>query len=124
MSQFQKLEDALITIVGKYPTYFRAPFFSTNALVLKTAGELGYHVLNADIDSKDYDNLNNMAVGVSNFKKGLDAKGSIVLAHDVHQATAETLIPAMLAEIKARGLKGGFLSQSSLIATYLTEYGF
>lgn len=62
--------------------------------------------MNADIDSKDYDNLNNMAVGVANFKKGLDANGSIVLAHDVHQATAETLVPAMLAEIKARGLKG------------------
>ncbi|KAL8850898.1 MAG: hypothetical protein Q9221_004211 [Calogaya cf. arnoldii] len=106
VSQFQRLEDALFSIVGKYSTYFRAPYFSYSDLVMQTAAERGYKVVNANIDTKDYENLNNMQVGIQNFKNGLNAGGSIVLAHDVHQATADTLVAGMLAEIKARGLKG------------------
>ncbi|KAL8643600.1 MAG: hypothetical protein Q9226_008252 [Calogaya cf. arnoldii] len=106
VSQFQRLEDALFSIVGKLPTYFRAPYFSYSDLVMQTAAERGYKVINANIDTKDYENLNNMQVGYQNFKNGLDAGGSIVLAHDVHQATADTLVAGMLAEIKTRGLKG------------------
>ncbi|KAL8881549.1 MAG: hypothetical protein Q9198_001267 [Flavoplaca austrocitrina] len=106
VSQFKQLEDALFSIVGKYPTYFRAPFFSYNDLVLQTASERGYRVINANIDTKDYENLNDMQVGLRNFRDGLNAGGSIVLAHDVHEATANTLVPGMLAEIKDRGLKG------------------
>ena len=73
---------------------------------MQTASERGYHVINADIDTKDYENLNSMQVGVRNFKDGLNAGGSIVLAHDVHEATANTLVASMIAEIKSRGLRG------------------
>ena len=106
VSQFKRIEDALFSIVGKYPTYFRAPFFSYSDLVMQTASERGYRVINADIDTKDYENLNSMQVGVQNFKDSLNTGGSIVLAHDVHEATASTLVAGMLAEIKNRGLKG------------------
>ncbi|KAL9024739.1 MAG: hypothetical protein Q9180_007824, partial [Flavoplaca navasiana] len=106
VSQFKQLEDALFSIVGKIPTYFRAPFFSYSDIVMQTASERGYRVINANIDTKDYENLNDMQVGLRNFRDGLNAGGSIVLAHDVHEATANTLVPGMLAEIKNRGLKG------------------
>lgn len=44
-SQMTQLEDALSSIIGKIPTYMRPPYFSTNALVLQTVGNLGYHVI-------------------------------------------------------------------------------
>ena len=80
-------------------------------MVMQTASERGYHVVNADIDSKDYENLNNMQVGVRNFKDGLIAGGSIVLDHDVHEATANILVAGMIAEINSRGLKGATVAE-------------
>ena len=73
---------------------------------MQVASERGYRVINANIDTKDYENLDNMEVGLRNFRDGLNAGGSIVLAHDVHDATVNTLVAGMLAEIKKRGLKG------------------
>ncbi|KAL8871029.1 MAG: hypothetical protein Q9174_003061 [Haloplaca sp. 1 TL-2023] len=106
LSQFIQLEDAIFSITGKIPTYFRAPYFSYNDLVMQIAAERGYRVINANIDTKDYENLNDMQVGLKNFRDGLNAGGSIVLAHDVHEATANVLVAGMIREIKDRGLVG------------------
>lgn len=108
VSQLTLLEDALIEITGKYPTYMRPPYFSTNDLVLQTAGELGYHVVNADIDTLDWDNdsQEKIQTSVQRFKDGLSGGGSIELSHDVHQWTANVLVQAMIDEVKARGLRG------------------
>lgn len=104
-SQLNQLKDTLIQLIGKYPTYFRAPYFATNSLVLETAGALGYHVINADIDTLDWRYKDNIQTSVQLFKDGLNAGGSIALAHDVHQPTADTLAAAMVSEVKRRGLR-------------------
>ncbi|KXH27886.1 polysaccharide deacetylase, partial [Colletotrichum nymphaeae SA-01] len=100
------LEDALINIIGKYPTYMRPPYFSWNDNTLSILKALEYHVIHADIDSLDYANnapLGNLtSVGI--FEKGVDAGGSIALAHEVHQNTAEYLVPEFLRIIKEKGL--------------------
>lgn len=103
-----QLKDALLQITGKYPAYMRPPYFSTNNLVLQTMGELGYHVINADIDTLDWanDSQQGIQTSVQRFKDGLNQGGTIELSHDVHQWTANTLVPAMISEIKKRGLKG------------------
>ncbi|KAM0330931.1 hypothetical protein ACHAQA_003888 [Verticillium albo-atrum] len=91
------LEDTLINLVGKYPTYMRPPYFSYSADTLSILGALGYHVIDADLDTDDwrYNNLGNTtSVGI--FEEKLAAGGSIALAHDVHQNTAEVLVPAFL----------------------------
>ena len=102
------LESALLQILGYYPTYMRPPYFSTNDLVLQTMGELGYHVVNAGIDTLDWANDSEGAIqtSVQRFIDGLNAGGSIELSHDVHQWTANVLVQAMIDEIKNRGLKG------------------
>ncbi|KAL9104792.1 MAG: hypothetical protein Q9163_000290 [Psora crenata] len=108
ISQMTLLEDALSEIIGKYPTYMRPPYFSTNDLVLQTMGELGYHVVQANIDTRDWANDSPEAIqnSVQLFREGLDAGGSIALSHDVHQATANTLVQAMIDEVRNRGLRG------------------
>ncbi|KAG7105509.1 peptidoglycan-N-acetylglucosamine deacetylase like protein [Verticillium longisporum] len=91
------LENTLISLVGRFPTYMRPPFFAYNDDTLSILGALGYHVIDADLDTNDwrYNNLGNeTAVGI--FQQGLAAGGTIALAHDVHQNTAEVLVPEFL----------------------------
>src|SRR5690348_12045946 len=97
-----QLESALVDIVGSFPTYMRPPYFSTNDAVLQTMADLGYHVIQADIDTQDWANDSPDAIqtSVELFNQDLDAGGSIVLAHDVHAETANTLVPAMIAAIQ------------------------
>ncbi|KAM9877179.1 polysaccharide deacetylase family protein [Verticillium dahliae] len=78
------LENTLISLVGRFPTYMRPPYFAYNDDTLSILGALGYHVIDADLDTNDwrYNNLGNeTAVGI--FQQGLAAGGTIALAHDV-----------------------------------------
>ena len=113
VSQMNLLESALMQILGYYPTYMRPPYFSTNDLVLQTMTELGYHVIQAGIDTLDWANDSQGAIqtSVQRFVDGLNAGGSIELSHDVHQWTANVLVQAMIDEVKRRGLRGmlGFM---------------
>lgn len=111
-----QLEDALKQIIGVAPRYMRAPYFAVNDLVLGVMTDLGYHVIDASIDTKDYANDDPSLIGnsINNFKDGLNAGGNIVLAHDVHEQTVRALTPAMLDEIKSRGLTGMFHSSHRL----------
>jgi peptidoglycan/xylan/chitin deacetylase (PgdA/CDA1 family) len=104
------LETAFAGILGFYPTYMRAPFLEHSPAVLDTMAELGYHVIGASIDTKDYEN-DDAHTNWRSFEKfldGLEAGGSVVLAHDSHWATVEILVDNMLAEIGRRGLSGEF----------------
>ncbi|SPO07576.1 related to deacetylase [Cephalotrichum gorgonifer] len=106
-SQMTQLESTLLNIIGKFPTYMRPPYFSYSQATLNTLGGLGYKVVNADIDTKDYENNTPGTIGVAiaNFENGLNAGGSISLAHDVHQTTATHLVPAIVSAIQSRGLR-------------------
>ncbi|KAE8146671.1 polysaccharide deacetylase family protein [Aspergillus avenaceus] len=106
VSQMNRLEDVLIPLMGDVPAYMRPPYFETNDLVLQTMRELGYKVIQASIDTKDY--LNNDPARIDDsyqkFVNELNAGGNIVLAHDIHEQTVVTLARKMLDESKARGL--------------------
>ncbi|KAM0277064.1 hypothetical protein ACHAQH_006134 [Verticillium albo-atrum] len=107
ISEMIRLETDLINILGKYATYMRPPFFSTNEATLATLGQLGYHVVQADIDTLDFANKNmGNLTGATNFQAGINAGGTIALAHDIHQNTAEVLTPEFIRSIAASGLRG------------------
>jgi peptidoglycan/xylan/chitin deacetylase (PgdA/CDA1 family) len=78
------LEEALDAIIGVTPTYMRPPFFSYNDQTLAVLGELGYHVIHADIDTFDYmfRDIGNLT-GAANLEAGIAAGGNLALAHDV-----------------------------------------
>ncbi len=103
-----QLSNALREIIGRVPTYMRAPYFSTNDLVLRTMGELNFRVVHASIDTLDWQNQSEAAIEISvqRFRDGLNQGGTIALAHDVHRWTAERLTKAMVDEVKSRGLRG------------------
>ena len=103
-----QLENTLVGLIGKFPTYMRPPYFDYNAQTLQTLGGLGYRVIHANIDTKDYENNTpgTYQNAVNNFNAGLNNGGSISLAHDVHGVTVTHLLPAMIQSIQSRGLRG------------------
>ncbi|KAJ5796592.1 CAZyme family CE4 [Penicillium psychrosexuale] len=105
--QMTILEEAFIRILGFFPTYMRPPFLRHTPVVLGAMADLGYHVIGASVDTKDYENDNPDTNWVSfeKFKREVDAGGTIVLAHDSHQHTVEILVDNMLADVQRRGLR-------------------
>lgn len=101
-----ELEWAFINIVNAFPMYMRPPFLSVDHVVSDVMNDLGYHVIGASIDTKDYayDHPDLIGISLDKFRNELNAGGSIVLAHDVHEQTVYTLVREMLDEIMARGL--------------------
>jgi peptidoglycan/xylan/chitin deacetylase (PgdA/CDA1 family) len=96
-----QLETAMLSIIGVFPTYMRIPYFSYNDAVLSTLGGLGYHIIQCDIDTLDWSSEANAP---STFQAGLDAGGTITLAHDPLEQTVDNLVPYMINAIKAKGL--------------------
>lgn len=109
--QIRELERALGNIIGRAPTYLRPPYGSCSSDCVVEMERMGYHVVNFDLDTKDY--LHNLPVNIEVSKKtfsgALDAGGGVgsflVLAHDPLEQTAKTLVPAMLERIRQGGYR-------------------
>ncbi|KAJ6188831.1 hypothetical protein N7519_003739 [Penicillium mononematosum] len=88
------------------PDLHASPFLRHTPVVLGAMADLGYHVIGASVDTKDYENDNPDTNWVSfeKFLREVDAGGTIVLAHDSHQHTVEILVDNMLANVERRGL--------------------
>ncbi|KAL4886926.1 hypothetical protein BJY04DRAFT_176832 [Aspergillus karnatakaensis] len=119
VEQMAMLESAFISAVGVIPSYMRPPYLAANDYVFSVMAELGYHVIGASVDTKDYENDHPDLIGrsVEKFNRELDQGGTIVLAHDIHEQTVRTLTRIMLDEIYERGLHpttvGGCLGDES-----------
>lgn len=89
----------------------RPPFLFHDPVVLGAMADLGYHVIGASIDTKDYehDDPGSNWVSFEKFVREVDAGGTIVLAHDSHEHTVEILVENMLVEVEGRGLRSKFL---------------
>lgn len=122
IDQMLALEGAFMQIIGRIPTYMRPPFLAVDGAVLAAMGQLGYHVIGASIDTKDYENDNPAAIQNSlvRFRDQLNAGGTISLAHDVRQWTVEVLVQAMIDEVSARGLRSMcFLLLSRIVLSHM-----
>ncbi|KAH8893112.1 carbohydrate esterase family 4 protein [Thozetella sp. PMI_491] len=109
--EMAKVEVALNNVLGYYPTYMRPPFGSCDAACQQDLGAMGYHVINFDVDTKDYENdsPDQIHVAIENFDAGVSGDPSsssfIVLSHDVHENTAYTLAEYMLQSVQSRGFR-------------------
>ncbi len=110
-AQVHQLEAALFDVIGKAPTYLRPPYASCDSDCLEETAQMGYHVVNFDVDTKDYlhQDAGDIGVAMETFSKALDdnafGNSFLVLSHDTLLHTAESLVPYMLMEIKQRGYK-------------------
>jgi len=105
-TQMTELDTAFMAIIGKSPTYMRPPYFSTNPTVLNTLSTLGYHVIQADVDTLDWENNTPDTIGqsVTIFENGINSGASLYLLHDSQETTADTLVPAIIEFLKTKGL--------------------
>ena len=101
-TEMTELETALTSIIGVFPSYMRIPYFAYNDAVLSTLGGLGYHIIQCDIDTLDWQDE---STAPQTFQSGLDAGGTITLAHDPLEQTVDSLVPYMINAIKAKGLQ-------------------
>lgn len=109
IDQLLRNEQALVRAIGKIPTYFRPPYFSTNDDVLDTVGQLGYHIINANVDTNDwkgdYDAARQTFSQAIQQGQGDGSGGKIVLAHDIHDRTVHELAAYMIEEARDAGFR-------------------
>jgi peptidoglycan/xylan/chitin deacetylase (PgdA/CDA1 family) len=106
LAQIVNNEIALNDILGFVPTYYRPPYGFTNGQVISQLQQLGYHILNWDLDTLDWQG--DYVKAKQNFNGPLSAgspKSSsfIVLSHDIHQQTVTDLVPYMIQRVQALG---------------------
>ena len=111
-SQMTQLENALVGIIGRYPTYMRPPYFSCGATCLGVMESLGYHVIISNLDTLDYqfDSPTEIWQSKSIFNNAISStSGSsgtwLVLSHDVHAATVQELAEYMIDTARAQGYR-------------------
>ena len=82
--------------------FFRFPYLSQTGFLRTNLMQGSMVVLDVDIDSKDYYKDSPAAITARTLQR-LEARGSgIILFHDIHQRTVETL-PLFLAQLEERG---------------------
>ncbi|KAK9367063.1 hypothetical protein V1509DRAFT_654166 [Lipomyces kononenkoae] len=108
--ELYKNEMALVNILGMFPTYFRPPYGFCGALCLATSGELGYHVIIFDLDTKDYlhDSPDTIQQSKDIVKSFFDVRDwttdhSVSIQHDVHYQTVYNLTEYSIEFIKEMG---------------------
>lgn len=105
-----RLETALVTLIGKFPTYMRPPYSSCEGNCQATMNALGYHIIYYNMDTDDYDHLDNIQVSkdlVTSIMQGTSPAntGFLSIAHEIHQVTATDLVPFMIATLKSNGYR-------------------
>ncbi|KAF9878056.1 polysaccharide deacetylase [Colletotrichum karsti] len=106
-------EMAFRNLFGWIPTYMRPPFLECNSGsgCLGLMRTLGYHVINVNVDTKDYENDTPELIQTSKdrFSNGVStnaaANSYIELSHDVHYQTVVNLTQFMIDTAKARGYR-------------------
>src|SRR5690606_34583371 len=53
--QMVDLEAAFTKLIGRIPTYMRPPYLSCDAGCQNIMTRLGYHIIDTDLDTKDWD---------------------------------------------------------------------
>jgi len=98
-------------LFGFFPTYIRPPYASCSAECQADMDRLGYHVINFDLDTRDFINDAAALIGTSKniFSQALSSDPAAhsynVLAHDIHHYTAIELTEYMVMTLKERGYR-------------------
>lgn len=109
--QIHDLEHALSNVLGMYPAYFRPPYATCEQQCLVELDQMGYRIVNFDVDTKDYlyNTPDTIQTSIDRFSQALDAgreqDSFLVLSHDVQEETTNVLVEFMLNKIEERGYK-------------------
>ncbi|KAI0096890.1 carbohydrate esterase family 4 protein [Nemania sp. FL0031] len=104
-SEMEKVEQAMVNIFGRKPAYVRPPYLETGGQFLNVMRQMGYSVINDDIDTGDWNNQS-PAQSESLFQRaGASGNGHIPLMHETYQSTVTTLTNWLINWAKTNNLK-------------------
>jgi len=103
--EMQRVEQALVNIIGKKPAYMRPPYLETGGQFLPTLKGLGYKVITDDIDAGDWNNQTPQQSEAKFSSAGAKGNGHIPLMHEVYAGTVNTLTPWLINWAKTNNLK-------------------
>ncbi len=107
-AQIRKGEESVAAALrpgGYRPApFFRFPYLADTAALRASLAARNVAVIDVDVDSKDYFATGGEALRVRALST-IERRGSgIILFHDIHKRTA-TMLPLLLADLKARGYR-------------------
>jgi len=113
--QLTKTNDAIFAAAGVYPTVMRPPTGGSNATVLAISKDMNLPVVNWSYEScpEDWLKEHQDPAFISQYVIDNAANGHIVLLHDIHTATVDS-IAAMIDGLTAKGYR--FATVSELLA--------
>ncbi|KAF9562580.1 chitin deacetylase [Agrocybe pediades] len=105
-NHFWLVEEALLKITGAYPAFARPPYGEYNDLVKQVAGSRGQDLVNWDFDSGDTWGISTQEQ-IQRYKDIAKTRPSTLLTlnHEVHQQTAQVLLPEAIKTLQAAGYR-------------------
>lgn len=116
----QRLEQALVNIIGVKPTYMRPPYLATGGNVLPVMKQLGYRVITNDIDTGDWNNQTPQQSQQKFQQAGAGGNGHIPLMHETYSSTVNTLTPWLINWAKQNNLKIVTVGMTSFISVLIS----
>ena len=104
-NEMTKLEVALANILGIKPQYMRPPNLSVGGSMTSTLGQMGYRIINCDIDSGDWNNVSPQASLQKFQQAGAGGNGHIPLMHETVASTPSQLAGLVINWAKQNNLK-------------------
>ncbi|KAF2145415.1 carbohydrate esterase family 4 protein [Aplosporella prunicola CBS 121167] len=104
-SQMQRLEEALVNIIGVKPTYMRPPYLATGNNVQSTMASLGYRIITNDVDAGDWNGYSVQQSEQQFSNAGASGNGHIPLMHETYETTVNQLVPWLINWAKQNNLK-------------------
>jgi peptidoglycan/xylan/chitin deacetylase (PgdA/CDA1 family) len=128
-SQISLLEEAFLTLIGIRPACkssasnnnreltsyidFRFPYFSSTTALESYIGGRGYHIIQCDVDTLDYQYgpLGQIATSEGIYSSGINSGDSISLEHDTYDFTVNDLAPYIFQFLDSKGLTSVTIGQ-------------
>jgi cellulose synthase/poly-beta-1,6-N-acetylglucosamine synthase-like glycosyltransferase/peptidoglycan/xylan/chitin deacetylase (PgdA/CDA1 family) len=111
-TELESTSRLLETIIGRRPLLYRPPSLAdieprttAGAAAFSRAGQLGYLVIDADVDPRDWEQLNPVRLAAETVRGADD--GGVVLLHDGggNRSTTVQALPTIINELRQRGLE-------------------
>jgi peptidoglycan/xylan/chitin deacetylase (PgdA/CDA1 family) len=116
-SQLKRTDDLIKSVIGVHPTLLRPPYGALTSRQKKwIPEEFGYKIILWDVDPLDWKDPGPATVTNRILKNA--RPGSIVLSHDIHRGTIES-VPATIDQLLAKHFK--FVTVSELIGLATPE---
>lgn len=113
--EMDRLDDALVNILGVKPQYMRPPYLMPGGNVLPTLKTLDFKVITTDVDSGDWDSKTPEESLLRFTRAGSCGKGHISVMHETYASTVRTLTPYLIDWAKSRNLKLVTVGEFSLL---------